>query len=49
MLLEIEDAFRAAAPEVVVLRAGYFMENVLNNLDSIVTAGAIFSPVPAIE
>lgn len=46
-LLEIEAAFRAAAPDVVSLRAGYFMENVLRSLDSIVNAGAIFSPVPA--
>lgn len=46
-LLEIEDAFRAAAPEVVALRAGFFMENVLRSLDTLVKAGAIFSPVPA--
>lgn len=47
ILLEIEDAFRAVAPEVVALRPGYFMENVFRNLDTIVKAGAIFSPVPA--
>lgn len=28
VLLDIEDAFRAAVPEVVALRPGFFMENV---------------------
>jgi uncharacterized protein YbjT (DUF2867 family) len=46
-LLAIEKAFQEAAPDVVVLRAGYFMENALRDLSSIVKAGAIFSPVPA--
>lgn len=46
-ILAVEDAFRAAAPDVTALRAGFFMENMLQNLDSIVKAGAIFSPIPA--
>ncbi len=46
-LLEIEDAFRAAAPDVIALRAGFFMENDLRSLGTIVSAGALFSPVPA--
>jgi uncharacterized protein YbjT (DUF2867 family) len=46
-LLDIEKAFRAAAPDVVSLRAGFFMENLFRSLDTIVKAGAIFSPTPA--
>lgn len=49
VLLGVEDAFRAVAPDVVALRPGYFMENVLRSLGSIAKAGAIFSPVPADE
>jgi uncharacterized protein YbjT (DUF2867 family) len=47
VLLEVEDAFRAVAPDVVALRAAFFMENDLRSLDTVVKAGAIFSPVPA--
>lgn len=46
-ILAVEDAFRAAAPDVTALRAGFFLENMLQNVDSIVKAGAIFSPIPA--
>ncbi len=46
-ILAIEDAFRAAAPDVTALRAGFFLENMLQNLDTIAKAGAIFAPLPA--
>ncbi len=46
-LLEIEDAFRAAAPDVVALRAGFFMENTLHDASTIAKTGSIFSSVPA--
>jgi uncharacterized protein YbjT (DUF2867 family) len=46
-LLEIEETFRKAAPDVVSLRPGFFMENFLRNVDSIVNAGAIYAPLPA--
>jgi uncharacterized protein YbjT (DUF2867 family) len=46
-ILAVEEAFRAVAPDVTALRAGFFMENILQNLDTIVKAGAIFSPLPA--
>jgi uncharacterized protein YbjT (DUF2867 family) len=47
VLLAIENAFRESLPDVVALRAGYFMENTLRNLQTIVAQGAIYSPVPA--
>lgn len=45
-LLEIEETFRKAAPNVVSLRPGFFMENFLRNVDSIAQAGAIYAPLP---
>jgi hypothetical protein len=45
-LLAIEDGFRGAAAEVVALRAGFFMENLLRDLPSIARDGAIYSPNP---
>ncbi|WP_223633486.1 NmrA family NAD(P)-binding protein [Corallococcus sp. EGB] len=42
----LEEAFQAAAPNVVSLRAGFFMENLLRDVDSLVKAGAIFSVSP---
>lgn len=45
-LLAIEEAFRAAVPDVVVLRPGFFMENFLHNIATIQKDGAIYSPVP---
>lgn len=47
VLLAIEDAFREQLADVVALRPGYFMENMLRNLPTIVAQGAIYSPVPA--
>lgn len=47
VLLAIESAFRESLPDVVALRAGYFMENALRSLQTIATQGAIYSPVPA--
>lgn len=41
-----EEAFQAAAPNVVSLRAGFFMENLLHDVDSLVKAGALFAASP---
>ncbi|HEU4534611.1 MAG TPA: NAD(P)H-binding protein [Polyangiaceae bacterium] len=45
-LLAVEDAFRAAAPDVVALRPGFFMENLLRDVGSILKDGAIYTPTP---
>jgi uncharacterized protein YbjT (DUF2867 family) len=45
-LLAVEEAFRAIAPDVIALRAGLFMENLLRDLPSILGEGAIYSPNP---
>ncbi|MEZ4297795.1 MAG: NAD(P)H-binding protein [Polyangiaceae bacterium] len=45
-LLEIEDAFRAVAPDVIALRAGFFMENLLRSVDTIAATGTLFAPFP---
>lgn len=42
----IESAFKAAAPNVVSLRAGSFMENFLNNVGMIATTGTIYGAYP---
>jgi uncharacterized protein YbjT (DUF2867 family) len=47
VLREIEEAFKAAAPDVTVLRPGYFMENLLRDVATIAHAGSIFAPNPA--
>ena len=47
VLLDIEQAFNAAAPDVTVLRPGYFMENILQSVGTIAQAGSIFMPIPA--
>lgn len=47
MLRDVEEAFKAASPHITVLRPGFFMENLLRNVDSIAKAGAFFLPVPA--
>jgi len=47
VMLEIEQAFQAAVPNVTVLRPGFFMENFLRSADSIAKAGSIFMPAPA--
>lgn len=45
-LLAIEDAFRAVAPDVIALRAGFFMENLLHDTATLASDGVIFSPHP---
>jgi uncharacterized protein YbjT (DUF2867 family) len=45
-LLAVENTLRAAAPDVVILRPGFFMENLLRDLPSILRDGAIYSPNP---
>jgi uncharacterized protein YbjT (DUF2867 family) len=45
-MLAVEDAFRAALPDVVALRAGFFMENFLYTVGTIAQAGAIFQTNP---
>ncbi|HEU4408518.1 MAG TPA: NAD(P)H-binding protein [Polyangiaceae bacterium] len=45
-LLAVENAFRAAAPDVVALRPGFFMENLLRDVPTIIKDGAIYSPMP---
>jgi uncharacterized protein YbjT (DUF2867 family) len=45
-LRDIEEAFKAASPNVTVLRPGFFMENLLRTTGTIVQAGALFMPIP---
>lgn len=45
-LLAVEDALRAAAPEVTALRPGFLMENLLRDLPTIAAQGVIYSPNP---
>lgn len=47
VLLEVEDAFRAAIANVTVLRPGFFMENFFRDLATLQHMGKIFSPIPA--
>ncbi|NRD50581.1 NmrA family NAD(P)-binding protein [Corallococcus exiguus] len=46
VLKPIEEAFQAAAPNVVSLRAGFFMENLLRDVQGLAKAGALFSASP---
>ena len=46
-MLAIEQAFAAAVPNTVALRPGFFMENVLRDLGTLASDGAIYAPVPA--
>jgi uncharacterized protein YbjT (DUF2867 family) len=46
-LLAVENLFKEAAPDVTILRAGFFMENFLNYVPTIAGAGKIFAPLPA--
>jgi uncharacterized protein YbjT (DUF2867 family) len=43
---EIEGMFRRAAPHVVALRAGYFMENLLMSVPTIASQGTIYNGLP---
>jgi uncharacterized protein YbjT (DUF2867 family) len=45
-LLAVEQALRAAAPDVIVLRPGFFMENFFRDIPTIATEGAFYSPTP---
>jgi uncharacterized protein YbjT (DUF2867 family) len=45
-LLAVENAFRAASADVVALRPGFFMENLLRDVPTVLRDGAIYSPVP---
>lgn len=46
VLLEIEDAFRAAIADVTVLRPGFFMENFFRDLPTLLHTGKLFSAIP---
>ncbi|QSQ14783.1 NmrA family NAD(P)-binding protein [Myxococcus landrumensis] len=46
-LLAVEEAFKAAVPDVTILRPGYFMENLLREVPALASAGAIYLPIPA--
>src|SRR5258708_2352181 len=46
-LLDVENLFKDAAPDVTILRAGFFMENFLNYVPTIASTGQIFAPLPA--
>lgn len=45
ILLAVEDAFRAEIADVTILRAGYFMENLLHNVDTL-PQGALYHVLP---
>ncbi|NOK16223.1 NmrA family NAD(P)-binding protein [Corallococcus carmarthensis] len=45
-LKPVEEAFQAAAPNVTSLRAGFFMENLLRDVQGLAKAGALFGPNP---
>ncbi|NTX52581.1 NmrA family NAD(P)-binding protein [Myxococcus sp. CA039A] len=42
VLLAVEEAFKAAVADVTILRPGYFMENLLRDLPSLVNASTLF-------
>ncbi|MCY1047665.1 NmrA family NAD(P)-binding protein [Corallococcus sp. bb12-1] len=46
VLKPVEEAFKAAAPHVTSLRAGFFMENLLRDVAAIAHAGAIYTSTP---
>jgi uncharacterized protein YbjT (DUF2867 family) len=45
-LLAVEDAFRAGVPDVVALRPGFLMENLLLDIPTIRDQGVLYSPTP---
>lgn len=47
VLLGVERAWQEALPDVVLLRAGFFMENYLRDVETIVRDGALYSAIPA--
>ncbi|NTX01750.1 MULTISPECIES: NmrA family NAD(P)-binding protein [Myxococcus] len=46
VLREVEEAFKAAVADVTILRPGYFMENLLRDLPSLVNASTLFLTIP---
>lgn len=46
VLRGVEEAFAAALPSTVNLRAGFFMENLLRDLSTIAATGSMFAAVP---
>ncbi|RKH17911.1 NmrA family transcriptional regulator [Corallococcus praedator] len=46
VLKPVEEAFKAAAPHVTSLRAGFFMENLLRDVQGIAHAGALYTATP---
>jgi uncharacterized protein YbjT (DUF2867 family) len=45
-LLGVEEAFKAALPDVTILRPGFFMENFLRDVATLAKTGSLFMPVP---
>lgn len=45
-LLAVEEAFKAAVADVTLLRPGYFMENLLQSVPTLASAGSLFVPIP---
>lgn len=43
---EMEGVIQAAAPNVLTLRAGYFMENLLQQVKTLREGGAMYNPLP---
>lgn len=43
----VEEAFRAALPDVTAVRAGFFMENLFNDLHALAGDGVVHGPLPA--
>lgn len=46
-LLPVENAFLGAFRDVTILRPGFFMENLLFDVQSLATQGAMYSAIPA--
>ncbi|WP_408889931.1 NAD(P)H-binding protein [Myxococcus faecalis] len=44
-LLAVEEAFKAAVADVTILRPGYFMENLLQSVQTLASAGSLFVPI----
>ena len=47
VLRDVENAFKAAVANVLILRAGFFMENLLNSVGTLAQDNTIYMPVPA--
>jgi len=42
---DLEDAFKEKLPNVCALRAGFFMENAMHDLQSVLYKGTVFAPI----